>query len=116
MTRITVVDPATGVKRHARIFVAALGASNFTYAEARWSETLADWIGAHVNMLATIGAVPKALVPDNLKAGITKPSRYEPGINRTYQDLADHYGCVVLPTRIRRPRDKAFASYCTSSS
>ena len=113
---IAVVDPSTGIKRQARIFVAALGASNFTYAEARWSETLADWIGAHVNMLAAIDGVPKALVPDNLKAGITKPSRYEPGINRTYQDLADHYGFVVLPTRIRRPRDKAFASYCTSSS
>ena len=66
-----------------------------------------DWIGAHVNALAAIGGVPKALVPDNLKAGITKPSRYEPGINRTYQDLADHYGFVVLPTRVRKPRDKA---------
>jgi transposase len=51
--------------------------------------------------------VSKALVPDNLKAGITKPSRYEPGINRTYQDLADHYGCVVLPARVMKPRDKA---------
>jgi transposase len=91
----------------ARIFVAALGASNFTYAEARWTETLPDWIGAHVNALAAIGGVPQALVPDNLKVGITKPSRYEPGINRTYQDLADHYGCVVLPARIVRPRDKA---------
>ena len=70
-------------------------------------ETLPDWIGAQVNGLAAIGGVPKALVPDNLKAGVTKPSRYEPGINRTYQDLADHYGCVVLPTRIIRPRDKA---------
>jgi transposase len=89
------------------IFVAALGASNYTYAEARWTETLPDWIGAHVNALAAIGGVPKALVPDNLKAGITKPSRYEPGINRTYQDLADHYGCVVLPARVMKPRDKA---------
>ena len=104
---IGVTDPATGEERRARIFVAALGASNFTYAEARWSETLPDWIGAHVNALAAIGGVPKALVPDNLKAGVTKPSRYEPGINRTYQDLADHYGCVVLPARIVKPRDKA---------
>jgi transposase len=75
--------------------------------EARWTETLPDWIGCHVNALAAIGGVPKALVPDNLKAGVTKPSRYEPGINRTYQDLADHYGYVVLPTRIIKPRDKA---------
>ena len=104
---IGVIDPATGEEHRAHIFVAALGASNYTYAEARWTETLPDWIGAHVNALAAIGGVPKALVPDNLKAGITKPSRYEPGINRTYQDLADHYGCVVLPTRIVKPRDKA---------
>ena len=104
---IGVVDPATGEERRARIFVAALGASNYTYAEARWTETLPDWIGAHVNAFDAIGGVPLALVPDNLKAGITKPSRYEPGINRTYQDLADHYGCVVLPTRIIKPRDKA---------
>ena len=104
---IGVIDPATGIEHRARIFVAALGASNYTYAEARWTETLPDWIGAHVNAINTIGGVPLALVPDNLKAGITKPSRYEAGINRTYQDLADHYGCVVLPTRIIKPRDKA---------
>ena len=102
-----VFDPTTGEEHRAHIFVAALGASNYTYAEARWTETLPDWIGAHVNALAAIGGVPKALVPDNLKAGITKPSRYEPSINRTYQDLADHYGCVVLPTRVMKPRDKA---------
>ena len=104
---IGVFDPVTGEEHRARIFVAALGASNYTYAEARWTETLPDWIGAHVNALTAIGGVPQALVPDNLKAGITKPSRYEPGINRTYQDLADHYDCVVLPTRIVKPRDKA---------
>ena len=100
-------DPTTGEEHRVHIFVAALGASNYTYAEARWTETLPDWIGAHVNALAAIGGVPKAFVPDNLKAGITKPSRYEPGINRTYQDLADHYGCVVLPARVMKPRDKA---------
>ena len=104
---IAVFNPATGAEHRARIFVAALGASNYTYAEARWTETLPDWLGAHANALAAIGGVPKALVPDNLKAGVTKPSRYEPGINRSYQDLADHYGCVVLPTRIIKPRDKA---------
>ncbi len=78
-----------------------------TDAEARWSEGLADWIGSHVNALTALGGVPKAAVCDNLKAGVTKPSRYEPGINRTYQDLADHYGFVVLPTRVCKPRDKA---------
>jgi transposase len=104
---VPVFDPATGQSRPAHIFVAALGASNYTYAEARWSEGLGDWIGSHVNVLAALGGVPKAVVCDNLKAGVTKPSRYEPGINRTYQDLADHYGFVVLPTRVRKPRDKA---------
>jgi len=104
---VPIIDPATGEVHAAHLFVAALGASSYTYAEARWTETLPDWIGAHVNALDFLGGVPKATVPDNLKAGITKPSRYEPGINRTYQDLADHYGFVVLPARIRKPRDKA---------
>ena len=113
---VRVIDTATGETRQAHLFIAALGASSYTYAEARWSESLPDWIGAHVNALDFIGGVPKALVPDNLKTGITScrrragrttPSRYEPGINRTYQELADHYDTVVLPARVRRPRDKA---------
>ena len=79
------------------------------YAEARWSEGPADWISVHVNALTAIGGVPKAVVCDNLKAGVTKPSRYEPGINRSYQELATHYGFAVLPTRIKKPRDKAKA-------
>jgi transposase len=104
---VPVFDQITKAERPAHIFVAALGASNYTYAEARWSEGLADWIGAHVNTLTTIGGVPKAVVCDNLKAGVTKPSRYEAGINRSYQDLAEHYGFAVLPARVRKPRDKA---------
>jgi transposase len=76
----------TGEVHEAHLFIAVLGASSYTYAEARWSETLPDWIGAHVNALDFLGGAPKAAVPDNLKAGITKPSRYEPGVNRTYQD------------------------------
>jgi transposase len=104
---VAVLDQITNAERPAHIFVAALGASNYTYAEARWSEGLGDWVGAHVNALATIGGVPKVVVCDNLKAGVTKPSRYEPGINRTYQDLAEHYGFAVLPARVRKPRDKA---------
>src|SRR3954451_5261111 len=104
---VAVFDPLTGDTRQAHIFVSALGASNFTYAEARWSEGLPDWIGVHVGALAAIGGVPKAVVCDNLKAGVTKASRYEPGVNRTYQDLATHYGFAILPTRVRKPRDKA---------
>ena len=90
--------------------MSALGASNFTYAEARWTEGLPDWIGVHVGALAAIGGVPKAVVCDNLKAGVTKASRYEAGVNRTYQDLATHYGFAILPTRVAsratRPRWK----------
>ena len=102
-----VFDGATGEERRAHVFVAVLGASNYTYAEARWSEGLSDWIGAHVNALTFLGGVPNLLVCDNLKSGVTAACRYEPGINRTYQDMAGHYGTAVLPTRIRRPRDKA---------
>jgi transposase len=102
-----VFDQITNAERPAHVFIAALGASNYTYAEARWSEGLADWIAAHVNTFTTIGGVTKAVVCDNLRAGVTKPSRYEPGINRSYQDLAEHYGFAVLPARVRKPRDKA---------
>jgi transposase len=104
---VPVFDAIAGEIRHAKIFVAVLGASNYTYAEACASEALPDWIGAHVNALAFLGGVPKAIVCDNLKAGVTATNRYEPGINRTYQDLAAHYGTTIMPTRPRRPRDKA---------
>src|SRR6266516_4177913 len=104
---VPVFDATTGAERRAHIFVAVLGASNYTYAEARWSEGVADWIGAHVNSFSAIGGVPKAVVCDNLKAGVTATCRYEPGINRTYQELAAHYDTAILPTRPRKPRDKA---------
>ena len=104
---VAVFDAVTGQTRRAHVFVAVLGASNYTYAQARWTEGLPDWIGAHVNALSTIGGVPKAIVCDNLKAGVTATCRYEPGINRTYQELAEHYGTAILPTRPRKPRDKA---------
>jgi transposase len=104
---VEVIDPATGEVRRAHIFVAVLGASNYTYAEGRWSEALPDWIGAHVNAFAAIGGVAHAIVCDNLKAGVTAVCRYEPGINRTYQDLATHYDTAILPARPRKPRDKA---------
>ena len=105
---VPVFDPATGEERRAHIFVAVLGASNYTYAEARWSEALPEWIGAHVNAFTAIGGVPGAVVCDNLKAGVTATSRYEPGINRTYQDLATHYDYGdPADARPRKPRDKA---------
>jgi transposase len=104
---VPTIDPTTGEERRAHIFVAVLGASNYTYAEGRWSEALPDWIGAHVNAFTAIGGVAHAIVCDNLKAGVTAVCRYEPGINRTYQDLATHYDTAILPTRPRKPRDKA---------
>jgi transposase len=102
-----VFDVAIGEQRRVQIFVAVLGASNYTFAQARWTQGLPDWIGAHVDALSAIGGVPKAIVCDNLKAGVTTTCRYEPGINRTYQELAEHYDTAILPTRPRKPRDKA---------
>jgi transposase len=104
---VAIIDPLTGVSRPAQVFVAALGASNYTYAEARWTQGLADWIGCHVNALAFLGGVTHQIVCDNLKAGVTAACRYEPGINRTYQEMAAHYGSAIVPTRVRKPRDKA---------
>lgn len=104
---VPVFDALTGEARACKIFVAVLGASNYTYAEARLSEALPEWICAHVNTFAYLGGVPKAVVCDNLKAGVTTASRYEPGVNRTYQELAAHYGTTIMPTRPRKPRDKA---------
>ena len=102
-----VIDAATGAVRQAEIFVAVLGASNFTYAEATWTQTLPDWIGAHVRALASFGGVPALIVSDNLKAGVTKACFYEPAINRTYAEMAAHYGTAILPARPYKPRDKA---------
>jgi transposase len=101
------IDPGSGEIRPAQIFVAVLGASNYTYAEATLTQRLPDWIGAHVRALAFIGGVPAQLVPDNPKVGVDRANWYEPGLNRTYLDLATHYDTAILPTRSRKPRDKA---------
>ena len=93
--------------RAAQIFVAVMGASNFTYVEATWTQALADWIGAHTRAFAAIGGVPRLLVPDNAKVAVIKACLYEPQVNRTYAEMAAHYGTAVLPTRPHRPRDKA---------
>jgi len=102
-----VIDRLTGETREAQIFVAVMGASNFTYVEATWTQGLADWIGAHTRAFAAIGGVPCLVVPDNAKVAIIKACLYEPQVNRTYAEMAAHYGTAVLPTRPRRPRDKA---------
>jgi transposase len=102
-----VVDRLTGETRAAQIFVAVMGASNFTYAEASWTQGLGDWIGAHTRAFAAIGGVPSLLVPDNTKVAVIKACLYEPQVNRSYAEMAAHYKCAVLPARPRRPRDKA---------
>lgn len=104
---VPVVDRATGESRTVQIFVATLGASSYTYAEATESQTLPDWIGSHVRAFAYFGGVPALLVPDNLKAGVTSACYYEPDVNPTYQELARHYGTAILPARVRKPRDKS---------
>ena len=106
-TTLEVIDPATGEVREAQLFVAALGASNYTYAEATWTQSLSDWIGAHCRALSYFGGVPGQIVSDNLKAGVTKACFYEPAVNRTYADMAAHYDTAVVPARPRKPRDKA---------
>jgi transposase len=105
--RIGITDPKTGEIRPAEIFVAVVGASNYTFAEATWSQTLPDWIGSHVRMLRFYGGCPRLLVPDNLKSGVNKPSFYDPEINRSYAKMALHYDLDVLPARPHRPKDKA---------
>jgi len=102
-----IVDRLTGKTRPAQIFVAVLGASNFTYAEASWSQALGDWIGAHTRAFAAIGGVPRLLVPDNTKVAVIKACLYEPQVNRSYAEMAAHYDTAILPARPRRPRDKA---------
>src|SRR5947208_12417046 len=102
-----IIDRLTGKTRPAQIFVAVLGASNFTYAEASWSQALADWIGAHTRAFEAIGGVPNLLVPDNTRVAVIKACLYEPQVNRTYAEMAAHYDTAVLPARPRRPRDKA---------
>jgi transposase len=102
-----VVDQETGEVREAQIFVGALGASNYTYVEATWTQSLPDWIGSHVRMFAYVGGVTELVIPDNLRSAVNRACRYDPDKNPTYQELADHYGTAVLPARPRAPRDKA---------
>jgi transposase len=104
---IGVKDPAADEIKEAQVFVAVLGASNYSFAEATWTQGLADWIGSHIRAFEFFGAVPEIVVPDNLKSAVTKPCRYEPGVNRTYEEMAHHYGVAVIPARPFKPRDKA---------
>ena len=106
---VPIVDRRTGEVREAQIFVAVLGAGNYTFAEATWTQGLPDWIGSHRRCFEFLRGVPALITPDNIKSGVTSPCFYDPDLNRTYQKLAEHYGTAVVPARIRRPRDKAKA-------
>ncbi len=106
---IPIVDCTSGEERPAQVFVAVLGASNYTFAEATMTQGLADWIGSHVRAFEFFDGVPEIVVPDNLKSGVTKPCRYDPDINPSYADLASHYNVAVIPARVRKPKDKAKA-------
>ena len=104
---IDVIDPQTGEVRAAQLFVATLGASSYTFAEATWTQSLPDWISSHVRAFGFLGGVTAQVVSDNLKAGVTKACFYDPVINRTYADLATHYDTAVVPARPHKPKDKA---------
>jgi transposase len=106
-TTLEVVDGTTGEVRVCQLFVAALGASNYTYAEATFTQRLVDWIGSHVRAFEFFGGVTAQIVSDNLRSGITKACFYEPAVNRTYAEMAAHYDTAVVPARPRKPRDKA---------
>jgi transposase len=104
---VPITDRHTGEQREAQIFVAVLGCSNYTYAEATWSQKRPDWLGSHARALEYFRGAPAAIVPDNLRSGVKRSHRYEPELNPSYQDFAEHYGVAILPARVRKPRDKA---------
>lgn len=105
--RPSIIDRQSGARIEVELFVAVLGASNYTYAEATATQRLADWIGANINALEYIGGVPNALVPDQLKSAVTEPCQYEPSIQRTMSAMARHYDTAVVPARPGKARDKA---------
>lgn len=104
---VPITDRHTGEQREAQVFIGVLGCSNYTFAEATWSQQRPDWLGSHVRMLEYFGGVPAAIVPDNLKSGVHRARRYEPELNPSYHDFAEHYAVAILPARVRKPRDKA---------
>lgn len=106
---VPVIDRHSGEIRQAQVFVAVLGASSYTFAEATWSQQLPDWLSSHARCFAFLDGVTEIVVPDNLRSAVSKAHRYEPDINPSYRDLAEHYGVAVVPARARKPRDKAKA-------
>ena len=105
--KLTWHDPKTGVAQEASLFVAVLGASNYTYAEVTFDEKMERWLRAHVNAIEFFGGAPRLFVPDNTRTAVTKACRYSPEINTSYLEMARHYGAGVVPARPYKPRDKA---------
>lgn len=105
--RIAIHDRHSSDVHYASLFVIAWGASSYTYAEATLTQTLPDWIGAHLRSFAFFGGTSELLVPDNTKTAVIKPCRYDPDLNPTYYEMAKHYGVGIVPARVRKPRDKA---------
>ena len=104
---VEVTDRLSGEVHEVKVFVGVLAASNHTFVDVTPSRSLPDWTASHVRMFEYWGGVPELLIPDNEKAAVRRASRYEPDVNRTYHDLAVHYGTAVLPARPRSPQDKA---------
>ncbi len=104
---VAVIDPETGKVSKANVFVATLAASNHTFVDLTPTRKLEDWTGSHVRMFERWGGAPELLIPDNEKAGVQRACKYEPELNPTYLEMARHYGVAVMPTRPRKPRDKA---------
>lgn len=108
-TELHVMDSATGELLKAHLFVGALPYSGYIYAEAFFTMDNEAWINAHVHMFNFFGGVPKILTPDNLKTGVVKADAFEPKLNRSYAEMAEYYGCAVVPARIKKPKDKPTA-------
>ena len=101
-----IVDPRSGEIREAQVFVATLAASGYSYAEATWTQGQEDFIGSHVRALGFFGGLPRVIQPDNLKTGVTQADYYDPEINVAYAEFARHYGVAIIPTRVKKPKDK----------
>lgn len=106
---VGIINGSTGEVRDAQIFVAVLGASSYTYAEATWTQSLPDWLDSHSHALSFFDGAPQIVVPDNLRSGVSRACRYDPDVNPSYQQWAEHYGVAVVPARPYKPKDKAKA-------
>jgi len=106
---ITFVNPHSGEVREAQVFVGVLGASNYTFAEATFSQKLPDWLGSHYRMFEFFGGTPSVIVPDNRRSAVSQPCRYDPDLNPSYQQFAEHYSVAVIPARPYKPKDKSKA-------